>query len=333
MPEFRQRPAQPSLLPPPKAMPNLSLPQTSRPFSRPGSAPAATLFAPSSAPGNVAHHHHPYTPGYVRKRLQNLGVSKLPPVISQRTDILDATRRESIQPSPSSGPAGRPVQAVVVPARDISSGLVRERLSVLSDPRWGRSWERWRGRERMPGRYYWHRWNGNLDVCLYLDTFGYQWTGWYFGGRFFWTRWYFGRWWYYDAGLDRWCFWDDGWWWQDPYHVADLYYFDGMTYVPVDSSLDPVVTTQEPADTRIYRSPDGSRLVKVMGDTGDAFLYDTEVPPSLGPVYLASKVQGVKFSEPGQTPQILLTLSDGTVDLFDFDGHALNFRDTPPEEP
>jgi len=63
-----------------------------------------------------------------------------------------------------------------------------------------------------------------------------------------------------------------------------------------------------------------------MGDSQDAFLYDTANPPSFDPVYLASKVTQVQFSNPnnGRPLEVVLTLSDGSFDMFDGQGNTYN---------
>ncbi|HTC20203.1 MAG TPA: hypothetical protein VK859_05100, partial [bacterium] len=73
-------------------------------------------------------------------------------------------------------------------------------------------------------------------------------------------------------------------------------------------------------------SPDGTRVVKVATDTQDAFLYDTANPPSFQPIYLASGVQSVQFSDAGngRPMEIILKLNDGSFDMFDGQGNPYN---------
>jgi hypothetical protein len=183
--------------------------------------------------------------------------------------------------------------------------------------------------ENRTNHYYWHN-GGDYNYCHYVDNWGYHWYGWYAGGSCFWTRNYADRWWCYDDNLDRWCFWDnDHWWWQDPFHVGDLYLYQDDQYIPADSSKDAVVNAVQAGTETLYQSPDGTRSVKVMLDGGDTFLFDTAIPPSFNPIYLASQVTGVKFSDTsdGSPLQILLTLSDGSSDIFDDQGNPLNYSD------
>jgi hypothetical protein len=161
-----------------------------------------------------------------------------------------------------------------------------------------------------------------------VDDWGYHWYGWYVGSQYFWTRQYANRWWWYDSDYGRWCFWNDGfWWWQDPAHVGDLYCYNDDSYIPTNSADDQiVVTTGDSSNSTVYSSPDGTRQVKVMGDSQDAFLYDTANPPSFDPVYLASKATNVQFSNTnnGRPLEIILTLSDGSFDMFDGEGNTYN---------
>ncbi len=86
------------------------------------------------------------------------------------------------------------------------------------------------------------------------------------------------------------------------------------------------MTHPEEADQQASTSPDGTRTVKVLAGSQDAFLYDTANPPSFDPVYLASGVQRVEFSDPGngRPLEIVLKLDDGSFDLFDGDGQPYN---------
>jgi hypothetical protein len=87
-----------------------------------------------------------------------------------------------------------------------------------------------------------------------------------------------------------------------------------------------VVTAPSDANEHDYTSPDGSRLVKLFADSQDAFLYDTAVPPDFQPVYLASGVKSVNFSNlnNGRPLEILLILNDSSFDMFDSYGNTYN---------
>ncbi|MGH7442189.1 MAG: hypothetical protein ACREKE_05880, partial [bacterium] len=156
----------------------------------------------------------------------------------------------------------------------------------------------------------------------------YQWYGFYLGSGFFWTRNYAGRWWWYDSGESRWCYYNAGfWWWQDPYHVGDLYCYNGGAYIPANSANDQImVSLPETEDMTSYQSPDGSRAVKLVAGGSDAFLYDLDSPPAFNPIYLASGVTSVQFSDAsdGRPLEIMLKLGDGSFDLFDADGNPYN---------
>jgi hypothetical protein len=93
--------------------------------------------------------------------------------------------------------------------------------------------------------------------------------------------------------------------------------------VPVNSAEDNVaVTMPEDGNTHSFKSPDNTRTVKLVADTQDAFLYDTANPPAFNPVYLASGVQDVQFSDTknGRPLEIFLKLNDGSFDMFDSNG-------------
>jgi len=145
--------------------------------------------------------------------------------------------------------------------------------------------------------------------------------------------------------MSRWAFWGDGyWWWRAPTGVMYVYVNDAYTpyapdVVPVyppqtqPTSFDepeettPVQTQgQEVATDSSYKSPDGKRLVQVVGDEKDAFLYDTSGEQ---PVYLKFLTRGaekVRFTPAtaSQPIQILVDLKDGTFKLFESSGEAMN---------
>ena len=296
------------------------------------------FIAASPSSGNVVHHHHPFTQGYVRKKLQKLGVSQIPQYISDRSHILDADKRHSEMTYPKKGPDQAPLRVSAIPARDFNQPTVRDHMKFLRDSGFMDQVKTLNHSENKVNHYYWHQDSDHgYTYCHYTDQWGYHWYGWYLSDGFFWTRYYNHRWWFYDQDKARWCFWDNGfWWWQDPYHVADLYLYNNAQYIPCDSAKDAVVTTVQTGNDTVYSSPDGTRMVKIMGDSGDAFLFDTAIPASFNPLYLASQVTGVKFSNTndGQPLEIMLTLSDGTFDFFDNQGNPLSFGDaSDPYDP
>lgn len=172
--------------------------------------------------------------------------------------------------------------------------------------------------EVVPNHYYWHTWNGN-PYCHYYDGYGCNWYGWYFGDTCFWTQYYADNWWWYDDWADRWCYWNDGgWWWQNPATTVVYVYNDG-DYTPAANGND---NAQAAADNKTFRSKDGSLTVKITAD-GDAFLYGAD--GNSKPAYLASNVTDVKFSDSDNgNSQILVTLKDGSFELFNSDGSPAN---------
>ena len=82
-----------------------------------------------------------------------------------------------------------------------------------------------------------------------------------------------------------------------------------------------------PAQSQIqtFNSKDGSRMVKLAGNSHDAFLYDTSEKAEFKAKYLASGVTDVRFSntDNGKPLQIMLSLSDGTFELYDADGNPV----------
>ena len=205
----------------------------------------------------------------------------------------------------------------------MNSPVVRSSMSALSHDRAFTSQiNTMNATENRVGQYYWHNYNGT-SYCHYYDHWGCNWYGWYFGGSCFWTQFYWGNWWWCDPFYDRWCYWNDGWWWwDDPYHVNVVYVYNDGQYVPAGAD-NPNLSAPENGNGGVYRSNDGTRMVKVTGSSGDAFLYDTAEPPAFKPVYLASGVKEVRFSNPknGRVLQIMLILNDGSFDLFDDSGN------------
>ncbi|HUO57489.1 MAG TPA: hypothetical protein VMV05_04865 [bacterium] len=310
-----------------KPNPNTHFNPNFRTYSRPN----AQAYTSPGLNAAVAVHHHAYTPGYVRMRLRNIGVASEPKIITNRSEIIHTDRRHSVISYPKRGPDGGALRATALSPRFFNGPVVRQTMARLGGADWRERVHQADFRENRANHYYWHRDHG-FDYCHYLDGWGYHWWGWYVGDFFFWTRYYEGRWWWYDTGYDRWCFWNDGfWWWQDPYHMGDLYCYDNEAYIPANSANDQVVVTSPyNPNLREYYSPDRTRKIEVVGESQDAFLYDTAVPPAFSPVYLASGVQGVQFSDTrlGRPLEVILTLNDGSFDLFDGYGNAYN-----PEEP
>jgi hypothetical protein len=281
---------------------------------------------PTVKAANVVH-HHPYAQGYVRKKLQKIGVKVAPSYITDRAEIIATDRAHSSIHVPLQGPDHRALSAKVVSPRHFNDNVVRQHMSLVSGDDYRRRMVTENAGERQSNHYYWHR-DKDFNYCHYIDGSGYHWYGWYAGDQYFWTRNYAGRWWWYDTEYSRWNFWNDGfWWWQDPYHVGDLYCYNNDTYIPTNSADDQiVVTSTDPMASSTYNSPDGTRSVKIATQLQDAFLYDTANPPSFDPIYLASGVQNVQFSNTsnGRPLEIILKLGDGSFDMFDGQGNPYN---------
>jgi hypothetical protein len=115
--------------------------------------------------------------------------------------------------------------------------------------------------------------------------------------------------------------------------VGELYVYDDDSYIPANSADDPVVVTgQEQANDQSYTSPDGKRVVKIVPGDGDAFLYDGATPQNFAPIYLASGVQSIDYSDVnnGRPLEIMLKLNNGSWDLFDAEGQPYNAATAEP---
>jgi hypothetical protein len=273
---------------------------------------------------NVSH-HHAYTQGYVRQKLSKIGVKSEPSHITDRSEMVSTDRAHSTINYPRTGPKGEAIHGTLVSPRQFNSTGVRAQMGLVNRPEFSAQIGRENASETVRGRTYWHSGAG-FNYAHYIDNSGYHWYGFYSGSQYFWTRNYAGRWWWYDTGYNRWCFYnDDYWWWQDPYHVGDLYCYDDDSYVAANSADDQIVVSgaEEPNETA-YNSPDGTRSVKVVQNDGDAFLYDTAAIPTFDPIYLASGVQSVQFSNTsnGRPLEIVVKLNDGSFDLFGADGKS-----------
>lgn len=310
--------------PPDNSAPPQPVPQDNSASSQ---APAPEGVTPTPAPSAKAVHHHPYTPGYIRKKLQKIGVKTAPSYIVNRKEIIATDRKHSTIHFPQKGLDGKKISAQIFSPRNFTDAMVRTRMQKVSDPVVLKKIVPLMRVENKANRYYWHKGDG-YTYCHTVDSWGYHWYGWYEGDRYFWTRYFSGLWWFYHSDYGRWCFWHDGfWWWQDPYHVGDLYCYTNDDYIPCNSANDTIrVTTEDQLGAVQYKSPDGSRMVKVSGASQDAFLYDTSSSPAFGATYLASGVKGVEFSnlQNGGSLQVILKITDGSFDMFDGDGNPYN---------
>ena len=275
---------------------------------------------------NVVH-HHAYAQGYVRQKLSKIGVKSEPSHITDRSEMVSTDRAHSTISYPQTGPKGEAIRGSLVSPRQFNNAGVRAQMSLVNRPAFTAQIGRENADETQRGRTYWHSGNG-FNYAHYIDNSGYHWYGFYSGSQYFWTRNYAGRWWWYDSGYNRWCFYNDNyWWWQDPYHVGDLYCYDDNDYVDANSADDQIVVTgAEEANETTYSSPDGTRMVKVVQSDGDAFLYDAAAIPTFDPIYLASGVQSVQYSDVnnGRPLEIVVKLNDGSFDIFDAQGNPYN---------
>ena len=289
-------------------------------------APYGTFHPSAGMRMASVQHHHPYTLGYVRHKLRKLGVTSEPSLITDRSEIIHTDSAHSTITYPTQGPRGAVLSSHQFDPRGAADAArVRTQMALVNDPGWRANVESYNGIENRAGHYYWHQDHG-FNYCHYLDDSGYHWYGWYMDDGFFWTRDFDGRWWWYDQADMRWDFYNaDYWWWQDPDHVGDLYCYNDGDYIPVNSAQDQIVVSQpDSSDYQVFTSPDGSRTVKLVAGGADAFLYDNSNPPAFDPVYMASGVQSVEFSDTsdGRPLEIVLKLDDGSFDLFDAQGQA-----------
>jgi hypothetical protein len=241
-------------------------------------------------------------------------------------------RKHSVIIPPHMGPADHPIDAKVFAPRAMSGRVVQSHMNTIVNSSTFMSQINVNlAHENRANNYYWHTWNG-INYCHYYDNWGYHWYGWYLGSSYFWTRWYGNNWWWYDNAYDRWCYWHDGgWWWQDPYHVNVIYVYNNGNYSPINSNPAYDNPDGNPnGGQTVYQSNDGTRKVKVMGDGQDAFLYDTSNSPSFDPIYMASGVREVKFSDTsnGGPLQIMLTLGNGSFEMFDAYGNRYRGGDS-----
>jgi hypothetical protein len=262
--------------------------------------------------------------------LRNLGVTQAPHRFTSRSQILSTDAAHSVVEFPHAGYQGHAIVGQAVSAQHFNDPAVRNHMNFIvgANHGFGRAdlALQLRG-EAGIGQYYWHH-NDGFDYCHYNDHWGYSWYGWYSGQNYFWTRYYGNRWWFYDNGYNRWCYWSNGyWWWQDPDNLDNEYIYQDDQYVPADMG-------PAPTAGRKYLSSDGSCLVKIQGDNNDAYLLDPHQPPVYEPLLLATGVTNLKFFEPKDSSpiQIMLTLSDGSVKVFDDQGNPQNFEEPAAQE-
>ena len=217
---------------------------------------------------------------------------------------------------PKVGHDGRPITARPfrgVPNREHVTFI--NRGDILSRVR---GYNRW---ENIPNRYYWHEDYGRR-YCHYYDSWGYHWYGWYIGSSYFWVRYYNDYWWWNDADFNRWCYWHDGyWWWRHPTTAIVYIYIDnrycryedrpGGVVLQPENPQPPVGGQPAPPEAREteFYSADGSRLVRVLGDKAEAFLYDSSKEKPVFLAYLSENVKDVQFSDPGSGQPLMINVT------------------------
>ena len=141
------------------------------------------------------------------------------------------------------------------------------------------------------------------------------------------------RWWWYDPAFARWDYWWDGFWWWWPSPGVVYVYMNGeyQPYQgPAEGSPPPPPSSQTAhaapstpaasapvpaaAPGKSWSSPDGKRMVQVIGSREEAFLYDTSGSGPAYMRYLTDKVVDVQFSggSKGTSLQIRLKRKDGS---------------------
>ena len=282
------------------------------------------------------------------------------------SQVLPGGYRHSVTGLPSRGYNGRAFSASVLPSRSMSSASVRTRMSsVVREAAFSGRFNNYIATESVTGHYYWHSWNGQ-NFCHYRDRWGCNWFGWYVGAGFFWSQYYAGNWWWWDPDYDYWCYWNNGYWyWQNP-NTQVVYVYNNGAYTPADNGGDnnqadgdnadnnpapPSPSSPHPSNAQAnaaanlsasanlnqgivnFKSPDGTKLVQIQGDSADAFLVDKTGGKSSQPVYLASNVSGVKYLKKGAKLEIKLTMTDGSAKLYNADGSALDTDPSPAAAP
>jgi hypothetical protein len=264
------------------------------------------------------------------ERLKGTGAKIPPHRFASKSQILVADRSQSSISYPKQGFNGKAVSGHAIGSKEFNDPVVRNHMALLGQGSSGFSRAQIRGEmshENARGKYYWHH-NAGFDYCHFNDSFGFSWYGWYVGDSYFWTRYYGDRWWFYDDGAGRWNYWSAGeWWWQDPNNLDVEYSYDDGSYIPV--ALGPA-----PVAGRSYLSDDGTCLIRIQGADEDAYLMDTRKPPVYEPLLLEKGVKRLKFYEPEDNGaiQIMLTLQDGSIRVYDDQGNPLNFSEKDAEE-
>jgi hypothetical protein len=263
---------------------------------------------------------------------------------SDRRAVVRKTYRVAV---PAPGPVRRPERTVrerrsiAWPRRDETGAPITARPSsappahhaaIARDSDLARGIRSQQRVEVVPRRYYWHADRG-VRYCHYYDG-RWHWYGFYFGPAFYWTRYYDDRWWWFDASFGRWVYWWDGyWWWWGP-DGAEYVYIDNAYYpydasgvtvvVPETDAAPPALPASSEGSSSV--SPDGRRMVQLVGPKGLAFLYDRSSSAPVFMKFLGKGVERVRYSggKDGVPLRLLLEFKDAGFALFDADGAPLD---------
>ena len=82
-----------------------------------------------------------------------------------------------------------------------------------------------------------------------------------------------------------------------------------------------VIVTGESSNS--WSSVDGTRTVKLVGYSKDAFLYDTSGKNGVKPIFLDTDVRGVAFTGSEKSIRVTVILGNGVSEVFDLNGHAI----------
>ncbi|MBI3299977.1 MAG: hypothetical protein HYZ75_17570 [Elusimicrobia bacterium] len=192
----------------------------------------------------------------------------------------------------------------------------------------------------VAGSTHWYYGNG-LRYAHHYDHNHVHWFGFYLADVYFWTRWHNGMPWWQDPARGRWLYYRDGSWWYQDAGTTYIYRDGGYyRYTPVRGGYEakpepaPPTSPAQPAepDQTDFISEDGSRLVQVLGERNEAFLYDNTGDEPAFKAYLTEGAETVQFSGTGGADlQILVTVAaDGVKSFKLFNGEGEPFGE--PED-
>ena len=112
-----------------QAQPQPAQPRVQRP------AQAGLAQVPGIRSASVTH-HHAYTVGCVRKRLQKLGVTQEPGYITERSEIIHTDRTHSGITYPATGPDGAALNVPVLAPHRQDGAAIRTRMQRVDSADW-----------------------------------------------------------------------------------------------------------------------------------------------------------------------------------------------------